>query len=130
MSTVELTSPAHLAFDTLTLSDLEQLSAADRDALPFGVIGFTPSGEVDVYNATEARYAGLTMERQIGQSLFNAVAPCMNNFLVAQRFEDEAALDELIPYVLTLRMRPIAVKLRLLSAPDASTRYVLIRRPG
>jgi hypothetical protein len=56
----------------------------------------------------------------------------MNNFMVAQRFEDAARdrtrLDETIDYVLTLRMRPIKVKLRLLSLPDAALSYVLINR--
>ena len=56
----------------------------------------------------------------------------MNNFLVAQRFEDALAesvkLDETINYVLTLRMRPVKVQLRLLSAPDSGMRYVLVHR--
>jgi hypothetical protein len=51
---------------------------------------------------------------------------------VAQRFEDAAqngeVLDLLLDYVLTLRMRPTNVQLRLLSAPGAHYRYVLIRR--
>ena len=56
----------------------------------------------------------------------------MNNYLVAQRFEDAAAdgslLDSTIDYVLTLRMRPVKVNLRLLSSPGASLRYVLVNR--
>ncbi|MDN5546118.1 MAG: hypothetical protein L0H03_12685, partial [Rhodococcus sp. (in: high G+C Gram-positive bacteria)] len=52
---------------------------------------------------------------------------------VAQRFEDAAAsgteLDEVIDYVLTLRMRPIKVKLRLLAGAASDIRYVLIKRP-
>ena len=128
MTTLDLAAPARLAFEAISLPDLEALSAPERDALDFGVIGFDPQGLVDVYNATEGRYAGLSAERQIGQSLFDAVAPCMNNFLVAQRFEDEAALDETIPYVLTLRMRPTKVRLRLLKHPAVARRYVLIAR--
>lgn len=57
----------------------------------------------------------------------------MNNFLVAQRFEDSAAsgteLDETLDYILTLRMRPIKVKLRLLAGAASALRYVLIKRP-
>jgi hypothetical protein len=55
----------------------------------------------------------------------------MNNFLVAQRFEDAQAsgeaLDLTVDYVLTLRMRPVKVKLRLL-AGEGPTRYVLVQR--
>ena len=58
----------------------------------------------------------------------------MNNFLVAQRFEDAAAtgdaLDATIDYVLTLRMRPVKVQLRLLAEPLATMRYVLVQRPA
>jgi len=56
----------------------------------------------------------------------------MNNFMVAQRFDDaleqNVALDETIDYVLTLRMRPVKVALRLLSTPGSATRYVLVKR--
>ena len=52
----------------------------------------------------------------------------MNNFLVAQRFEDEPAIDAILPYVLTLRMRPTRALLRLLAAPDAPLNYILIER--
>ena len=52
----------------------------------------------------------------------------MNNFMVAQRLEDEPELDAIVPYVLTLRMRPTPVRLRLLASPAASRRYLLIER--
>jgi hypothetical protein len=52
----------------------------------------------------------------------------MNNFMVAQRFDDEDALDDILPYVLTLRMRPTPVRLRLLKAAGCVTRFVLIER--
>jgi hypothetical protein len=56
----------------------------------------------------------------------------MNNFMVAQRFDDAAAdgaaLDVTIDYVLTLRMRPVKVALRLLAHPASPMRYVLVQR--
>jgi hypothetical protein len=68
----------------------------------------------------------------LGQPLFTNVAPCLNNFMVAQRFEDAqddgAVLDDTIDYVLTLRMRPVKVKLRLLAEPGSGQRYVLVQR--
>jgi photoactive yellow protein len=102
------------------------------DVLDFGVIGFDAEAVVRRYNALESKLAGMASERVLGEPLFTTVAPCMNNFLVAQRFEDAAAegsvLDEVIDYVLTLRMRPTKVRLRLLAAPGLSLRYVLIDR--
>ena len=56
----------------------------------------------------------------------------MNNFMVAQKFLDasEAArpLDESLDFVLTWRMRPTPVKLRLLSHPDIGLQYLLLKR--
>jgi photoactive yellow protein len=111
---------------------LAQLNPEDLDQLDFGVIGFDDDTQVCRYNRFESEAAGLTAPRVLGQPLFTNVAPCLNNFMVAQRFEDAhddaAALDETIDYVLTLRMRPIKVKLRLLAAPDSAVRYVLVQR--
>jgi photoactive yellow protein len=108
------------------------LSKAELDTLDFGVIGFDKDGIVRLYNELESRMAGLSPERVLGHSLFNVVAPCMNNFMVAQCFEDAAInaspLDTTIDYVLTLRMRPVKVKLRLLASLGGGLRYVLVRR--
>jgi photoactive yellow protein len=114
------------------LSNLNTLSEDELDQLDFGVIGFDADGVVRRYNTYESAAAGLSPSRVIGHSLFTVVAPCMNNYLVAQRFEDAAAtgdtLDDTIDYVLTLRMRPVRVRLRLLAAAGAAYRYVLVQR--
>jgi photoactive yellow protein len=111
---------------------LAQLPDQAIDSLDFGVIGFDADTVVTRYNEFESKAAGLTANRVIGQPLFTVVAPCMNNFMVAQRFEDALdageALDVTIDYVLTLRMRPVKVALRLLAAAGSGTRYVLVKR--
>jgi photoactive yellow protein len=114
------------------LASLATFTKDQLDALGFGVIGFDHETVVQQYNEFESKAAGLSPQRVLGQPLFTIVAPCMNNYLVAQRFEDamEAgeALDATINYVLTLRMRPVKVALRLLASPGAATRYVLVQR--
>jgi photoactive yellow protein len=111
---------------------LDEMTDADLDDLEFGVIGFDSTSNVRQYNAYESQMAGLSRERVIGMPLFTAVAPCLNNFLVAQRFEDSATegstLDDVIDYVFTLRMRPVRVKLRLLAGAGRRLRYVLVNR--
>jgi photoactive yellow protein len=111
---------------------LAQLSSEQLDRLDFGVIGFDADTTVCQYNQTESEAAGLSAQRVLGQPLFTNVAPCLNNFMVAQRFEDArddgAVLDDTIDYVLTLRMRPVKVKLRLLAEPGSGQRYVLVQR--
>jgi photoactive yellow protein len=111
---------------------LSRLSDDNLDRLDFGVIAFDAQHIVRRYNAYESKAAGLSTARVIGHDLFTVVAPCMNNYLVAQRFEDAAAdgtaLDDTIDYVLTLRMRPVKVRLRLLAAPGAPLRHVCVLR--
>ncbi len=124
-----------LTFDDPQLSRfLSQATAGELDALEFGVIGFDAAGVVRDYNAFESNCAGLSVDRVKGHPLFTVVAPCMNNYLVAQRFDDAARsgdpLDATIDYVLTLRMRPVKVKLRLLAEPGAAMRFVLVSRRG
>ncbi len=128
-----MNAATELSFATPDLwGHLAQLSQEQLDRLDFGVIGFDGETNVCTYNQTESEAAGLTSPRVLGQPLFTNVAPCLNNFMVAQRFEDAlddgSALDDTIDYVLTLRMRPVKVKLRLLAAADGGNRYVLVQR--
>ncbi len=122
-----------ISFTEIALhAELDRCSDDDLDALNFGVIGFDVNGIVRRYNCFESKAAGLSAARVLGQPLFTVVAPCMNNFMVAQRFEDAltngAPLDDVVDYVLTLRMRPVKVKLRLLALPGVASRYVLVQR--
>jgi len=115
-------------FEGVTIEQLDGMDQPSRDALPFGVVGLSADTIVQSYNATEARMSGLDPATVMGVPFFDAVAQCMNNFMVAQRFEDEPEIDDIVPYVLTLRMRPTRVRLRLLASAAVARRYVLIER--
>jgi len=115
-------------FETISFGALQTMQADICDRLPFGVVGLDAVGNVVVYNATEARMAGLDPKKVLGIGFFDVVAQCMNNFMVAQRFEDEPELDAIIPFVLTLRMRPTPARLRLLASKSAPLRFILIDR--
>ncbi len=124
---------ANSTFDARGLADVLDASTQEQlDMLDYGVIGFDADAIVQRYNAFESQAAGLSPQRVLGEPMFTNVAPCLNNFLVAQRFEDAAdeggELDDTIDYVLTLRMRPVKVKLRLLASTASATRYVLVQR--
>ena len=129
MSTAQTVSFSDVALH----AELDRCSNDELDALDFGVIGIDANAVVQRYNSFESKAAGLSSQRVLGQALFTVVAPCMNNFMVAQRFDDALAsgstLDATVDYVLTLRMRPVKVKLRLLAAPGGASRYVLVQRP-
>ena len=108
-------------------NELERCSDETLDGLPFGVIRMTRDGLVNGFNAYEVRLAGLSRSRVVGKHFFTEVAPCTNNALVAQRYEECLMLDERLPYVFTLRMRPRKVELRLLKVTDSAHQYLLVR---
>lgn len=129
---IHLENP-HPYFDSPELfAKLISLSASELDELPFGVIGFDAEEIIRIYNAPEAAWAGLDRNKILGTSMFEVVAPCMNNYLIAQRFEDalrhHEGLDTTLDYVLTLRMRPTPCSLRLLAEPISDIRFILVRR--
>lgn len=115
-------------FEHISITYLDALDREQSDALPFGVVGLSPAGLVEVYNRTESNLAGLPLESVLGTHFFANTAQCMNNYLVAQRFEDEPELDAVLDYVLTLRMRPTPVRLHLLKTAAVTRRYILIQR--
>ncbi|MGK7869434.1 PAS domain-containing protein [Falsiroseomonas sp. E2-1-a20] len=118
-----------LTFSVPDLLDwLESASATEMDALSFGVVAMTSDGKVVAYNQAEAAMSGLTAARVIGRHFFSSVAPCTNNYLVAQLFEAEQDLDQTIDYVFTLRMVPTQVHLRMLKHPNAARMYLLVQR--
>lgn len=116
------------------IRSLAVLESEDLDRLEFGVIGFGKEADAVVvrYNANERMGSGLDPKRVLGLPLFSVVAQCMNNYLVAQRFDDAVeagwALDERLDYTFTLRMKPTPVTLRLLSSPDHATQFIAVRR--
>ncbi len=114
--------------DVDLLGALESADSSTLDAVEFGVIAMNRDGVVDAYNTFEAQLSGLSSGRVLGHNFFTSVAPCTNNYMVAQRFADEPELDATIDYVFTLKMRPTKVKLRLLRSAAARRQYLLVRR--
>ena len=121
-------SVEELGFSGIAIGDLNDLSAEEINALPFGVVGLSREGVVEVYSQTESTLAGIASESVMGTQFFLTTAQCMNNFMVAQRLEDEAELDTILDYVLTFRMRPTVVRLRLLKRAEYPRAYLLIER--
>ncbi len=107
---------------------IETVSPNELDTANFGVIGFDENCVVVFYNQTESLLSGLRAETVVGSHLFIDVAPCMNNYLVALKFEERDELDEIIPYILSFKMKPVPVSLRLIKHPHLTLNYVLIRR--
>ncbi len=56
--------------------ELFELSEAEIDDLPFGLIAVNFDGTIEQYNSYESRMARLPKERVIGRNFFRDVAPC------------------------------------------------------
>ena len=114
--------------DSASLAKLESMSAQMLDELAFGVVRMCPDGEVVDYNLCESKMAGLSKERVLARNFFSEIAPCTNNYMIAERFLNEPELDATLDYIFTLRMKPTAVKLRLLRSAIADHIYLLAKR--
>jgi photoactive yellow protein len=66
-------------------------------------------------------------ESVVGKNFFVQVAPCTNNYMVAERFHGADELDEIIDYVFTYAMVPTPVTLRLVKSKSSPHQYLLVR---
>lgn len=114
--------------DTDLATKLDESDVTTLEEAAFGIVVMDETGRVQSYNRYESTLSGLSSAFVVGKHFFTAVAPCTNNYLVAQRFEDETPLDAVLDYVFTLKMRPTKVKLRLLKSTSARRHYLLVRR--
>jgi photoactive yellow protein len=98
----------------------------DYDQLEFGLVKMDVKGIVTAYNRAESEIAGVKKENAIGKHFFTQIAPCTNNFMVAEKYKDET-LDELVPYIFTYITKPTKVTLRLLK-DDSGYQYLLVQK--
>jgi len=76
--------------DPQVVTVLEALSANEIDQLPFGVIRLSETGEVRVFNRTEALQSGYGDRRALGRHFFSVIAPCMEKAGFRERIEEAA----------------------------------------
>lgn len=115
-----------LSFDDPKLPD-RLLTVSEEELLqaPFGLVKMSGEGTVLLYNEAEARLSGLTTDETVGRNFFIDVAPCTNNFMVAERYKEDP-LDTVVEYVFTYAMEPTEVSLRLIRR--GATLFLLVRR--
>ena len=58
------------------LYSADTLSAAELDALPYGMIQLDSRGSILRYSSAETRLSGLTADECVGRSFFDEIAPC------------------------------------------------------
>ncbi|HOV12727.1 MAG TPA: PAS domain-containing protein [Spirochaetota bacterium] len=114
--------------DKNILQQILSLSSDEKDKFDFGIIGIDEKKIIIDYNHTEELLSGYKKEFVIGKNLFLDIAPCMNNYLVALKFEERDQFDEIIPYILSFKVKPVSVDLRLIKDKDRKIGYVLVKR--
>ena len=105
---------------------LENQEQSVYDSLPFGLIRMTSDGIVVNYNKAESDIAGVAPENAIGKHFFTEVAPCTNNFMVAEKYTSPE-LDEELDYIFTYITQPTKVRLRLLKSAGNTHQYLLVK---
>lgn len=108
------------------IEEINRLSNEDFDKLNFGVVGLDLEGNTVVYNQPQAIKSAMSKNDCLGHNFFLDVAPCTNNFMVAERMLEEDNIDEEIPYVLTFKMKPTKVKMRLLKQDGIDRMFILM----
>lgn len=120
-----------LSFTTEAIAErLDGLDDQELDELDFGVVRMTHDGVVIAYNRAESRVSGMQPENVKGRNFFVQVAPCTNNYLVAERYRQDDELDEVLDYVFTYAIVPTPVTLRLVKRAESSWCYLLVRLRG
>ncbi len=112
--------------DIAGIEELDALTADALDSISLGVIRMDAASEVVAYNKLESELSGLAPQNVIGRNMFGEVAPCMNNFMVAEKYQADGDLDEVLDYVFTYRMKPTPVRLRLLKKSTANHAYLVV----
>lgn len=110
-------------FNSVSINELNGASTANYDGANFGIVKMDHDGKVIDYNSSQVNHTGMSKAAVMGKHFFSQVAPCTNNFMVAQKYENNPVLDEGLDYTFTLKMAPTPVKLRLLK--DGSSQYLL-----
>lgn len=97
-------------------SRLGNLSRADIDACNFGIIQLDDAGNVVMVNRYQSELGGVPVPQFEGRHWFTKIAPCTNNSLIYGTFKKgvaAGALNVIMPYTFTFRMKPTNVQLHL-----------------
>ncbi len=106
---------------------LGNLTRADADACDFGVIQLDDAGNGIMANRYQADLAGLTPSAYEGKHWFTKIAPCTNNALIYGTFKKGiagGALNVVIPYTFTFKMKPTNVRLHMYRCPNTGKNFV------
>ncbi len=109
---------------------LSEMTPAQIDALPFGVIKVDRKGKILLYNATEGLISGRDPARVVGRNFFREIAPCTNRAEFLGRFVEglkTGKLDTRFKYLFDFRMNPTIVSVHLRNSYHDDNVWIVIQ---
>lgn len=132
MLDVQDVSDSPVATAPLDLARLDDLSDADLDAAPFGIIALNAQGVVERYNLAESRLARLDRAQVLGRSFFKTVAPCTATPEFQGRWAavagNPAAAPVQFSYVFDFKFGAQDVEVEVLRGSRPGRTYLVINR--
>ena len=102
-------------------AQVEAMSEAELDALPYGVIKLDAGGVVEVYSRAEAQLSGRKKRPAVGLDFFSEVAPCMASPQMRGRVDTAKArgsVDVEIGWIGDFKDPNGEIRIRVMSAGD------------
>ncbi len=117
-----------ISFDEPNIREvLDQATIEGLDAFNFGIVRMKMDGTVTAYNKYESELSDFSSLEVVGKHYFTQIAPCTNNFMIADKYNMEAEKrDEQLNYLFTNQIKPTKVILRLIIDPQKTHQYLLI----
>ncbi len=122
-------SPDPLDSPDALLGAADDMTPAELDALPYGMIQLDATGRIMKYNAVESRLASLDQQATIGKHFFSEVAPCTKVQAFHGRFKEgivRESLDETFTFHFAFKQAPRDVTVRLFYSKRTRSVWVMI----
>lgn len=114
------------------IANLELLTPAKADQIPFGVVRLDDNGDIEIYNKYNYDvFAGFNGMNVIGKNYFTEIAPCSNNFIFSGRFKRGVASDNLnieFDYCFTYKLLPTDVRVRLYRDSATGSNWIFVKK--
>ena len=107
----------------------DDLSTAELDRLPFGMIQLDAAGRILKFNAVESRLASLDQQQQIGKHFFTEVAPCTKVQAFYGRFKEgvmQEHLDTTFSFHFAFKQSPRDVTVRMFYSKRTRSVWVMV----
>jgi photoactive yellow protein len=111
--------------------DVDELSSAQLDSLPFGAIQLDVHGNILQFNEYEANLSNRRAPDTIGLNFFSDVAPCTNVREFHGRFAEgveRGALNVSFDYRFAFKQNPRDVRVTLFFSEPTSTVWVFVQQ--